>query len=361
MINTLQKLLTNWLLIDFTFKNHINVCIIDLTSSLPQSKKEVVKAEASESKEESKWENSSTTLDSAEDLLIDLYNREMGFSMVIDEMIKAKKPLIGHNQIYDIGFLYDQFIAPLPDSFLEFTEKWREWFPDNYDTKVVALNMKLKLFRKTDLESLYKTWRKDATVKEEVPFIIDSHPYFEKYRKQIDFFNNESENNWLHEAGFDAFMTGVIFMWLTKHKELILELKNKSSQAGKNSKNNKERQQKKQAKKLAKMNKSKKNKEDLANPEESSASNATEESSSVKIQSDELNVNVSPTVNEELKTESPSSNISHTTEINSGISSVEEKASVTNEESKIQSSNFKIKIGMNGQDKNLVLLNFKGR
>jgi len=46
----------------------------------------------------------------------------MGFSLVIEEIIKAKKPLIGHNSIYDIGFIYDQFIAPLPDTYLEFTK-----------------------------------------------------------------------------------------------------------------------------------------------------------------------------------------------------------------------------------------------
>jgi poly(A)-specific ribonuclease len=82
--------------------------------------------------------------------------KEMGFSLVIEELIKAKKPIVGHNLIYDMGFIYDQFIAPLPQTFLEFSEKWRECFPVTYDTKTIALLSNLKLFRRTDLESLYK-------------------------------------------------------------------------------------------------------------------------------------------------------------------------------------------------------------
>ena len=54
------------------------------------------------------------------------FEKEMGFSLVIEEMIKAKKPLVGHNFIYDVAFLYDQFIAPLPDTFLEFSQQWRD-------------------------------------------------------------------------------------------------------------------------------------------------------------------------------------------------------------------------------------------
>ena len=49
----------------------------------------------------------------------------------------AKKPLIGHNPMYDIAFLYEQFIEPLPDSFIEFCCKWKENFPVIYDTKVL--------------------------------------------------------------------------------------------------------------------------------------------------------------------------------------------------------------------------------
>lgn len=34
--------------------------------------------------------------------IINMYRNEMGFSLIIEEMINSKKPLIGHNCIYDI-------------------------------------------------------------------------------------------------------------------------------------------------------------------------------------------------------------------------------------------------------------------
>lgn len=37
----------------------------------------------------------------------DVYKLEMGFALVIEEMIKAKKPLIGHNCMYDWLYVYN--------------------------------------------------------------------------------------------------------------------------------------------------------------------------------------------------------------------------------------------------------------
>jgi hypothetical protein len=36
-----------------------------------------------------------------------LYFQEMGFSMVVDMLIEAKRPIVGHNMIYDIIYLYN--------------------------------------------------------------------------------------------------------------------------------------------------------------------------------------------------------------------------------------------------------------
>ena len=270
--------------------------------------------------------------------------------------------LIGHNQIYDIGFFYDQFIAPLPDTFLEFTEKWRECFPDNYDTKVIALNTKLKLFRKTDLESLYKTCRKDATIKEEVKFEIDKDPNFAKYQGQIDYFNNEEASNCLHEAGFDSLMTGIVFACLTKHKELLLELKNISTQAGKGSQKNKERQMKKEAKRQAKMEKNKnkkKTQENNQDSEETKTETTNEEKPIEENEQKDTNLEQNEDKEEnKIQTEEDQHKRKKNKSKKKQDNSQQE---IIVEENKNQSSNGKIKIGMNGQDRNLVLLNFKGR
>ena len=36
----------------------------------------------------------------------ELYNKELGFTRVIELLMKFKNPIIGHNMIYDLGFIY---------------------------------------------------------------------------------------------------------------------------------------------------------------------------------------------------------------------------------------------------------------
>lgn len=54
-----------------------------------------------------------------------LYTSEIGFTRVMQILIEAKKPLIAHNPQYDVGFLYEKFVAPMPPTFLEFCKEWR--------------------------------------------------------------------------------------------------------------------------------------------------------------------------------------------------------------------------------------------
>ena len=49
----------------------------------------------------------------------------MGFSKIIEELIQAQKPLIGHNMFLDILFIYQQFIDDLPPTLSEFITKVR--------------------------------------------------------------------------------------------------------------------------------------------------------------------------------------------------------------------------------------------
>ena len=36
-----------------------------------------------------------------------MYKAETGFSRVVQMLIDAKKPMIGHNPMYDIAFIYE--------------------------------------------------------------------------------------------------------------------------------------------------------------------------------------------------------------------------------------------------------------
>ena len=90
----------------------------------------------------------------------ELYVYEMGFSMVIKAMIEAKKPLIGHNCMYDCLYIYNQFVDKLPDNYAEFVTKWNALFPRTFDTKVLAFNS--KSFFKTSLGEVYEKCTNDG-------------------------------------------------------------------------------------------------------------------------------------------------------------------------------------------------------
>lgn len=68
-------------------------------------------------------------------------------------LISAKKPLIGHNMIYDVGFIFNQFYDDLPNSYDLFRKNWLELFPICYDTKVLSVST--NSFGKTDLSHLH--------------------------------------------------------------------------------------------------------------------------------------------------------------------------------------------------------------
>ena len=61
-----------------------------------------------------------------------------GISRVIQCLTKSQKPLVGHNFLLDIMHLIDQFLYPLPKSYLEFKEMVRCLFPIMYDTKFIS-------------------------------------------------------------------------------------------------------------------------------------------------------------------------------------------------------------------------------
>jgi len=81
-----------------------------------------------------------------------LFEYELGFSRIVELIIKAKKPLVGHNMFLDIMFLYQQFIADLPETLEEFIHNFSFYFPVIYDTKAIAEC--LNFFNNTTLNAM---------------------------------------------------------------------------------------------------------------------------------------------------------------------------------------------------------------
>ena len=85
-----------------------------------------------------------------------MYKAEIGFTQVIQILIDAKKPIIAHNPQMDILFVYEQFIAPLPDSFLEFCTEWKKHFPCIYDTRLIGKATLQAIFKKIGTDKKYQ-------------------------------------------------------------------------------------------------------------------------------------------------------------------------------------------------------------
>lgn len=113
--------------------------------------------------------------------------------------------------IYDIIYLYNQFIDELPETYYEFIEKWNQLFPHVYDTKV--LSCLAEYFGRTDLGKVYEKCTTDAQMKDAVTIHFDTQKGFTNYRGSALLAH-------YHEAAYDAYMTGYSFINILKFKEL---------------------------------------------------------------------------------------------------------------------------------------------
>lgn len=66
-----------------------------------------------------------------------------GFTLIFEEIWNSGKPLIGHNSLYDVLFLYSSFVDNLPSDYLNFKKALAEG-RRFYDTKYIATRLEEK-------------------------------------------------------------------------------------------------------------------------------------------------------------------------------------------------------------------------
>jgi hypothetical protein len=156
----------------------------------------------------------------------DLFKLEMGMSLVIEEIIKSKKPLVGHNPMYDWLYVYNQFVAPLPNSYTDFIREWNSKFPTTFDSKVLAF--KSMAFYRTSLGDVFDKCTNDDKFKKMLKFQFDLKGGCVNY-------DGTAMLSHYHEAAYDAHMTGVSFAQIMK----LLQMNKIMKPAGKNEKDKK--------------------------------------------------------------------------------------------------------------------------
>ncbi|XP_012615115.1 poly(A)-specific ribonuclease PNLDC1 isoform X1 [Microcebus murinus] len=135
-----------------------------------------------------------------------------GFSVFFQMLVKAQKPLVGHNMMMDLLHLHEKFYRPLPESYDQFKQNIHNLFPVIIDTKNVTKDIwkELNFPRVSNLSEVYEVLNSDLNpTKNSGPEIIHSNEC-EKY----------VETKYPHEAAYDAFLCGSV---LLKVAHLLLE------------------------------------------------------------------------------------------------------------------------------------------
>nr|XP_004652333.2 poly(A)-specific ribonuclease PARN [Jaculus jaculus] len=127
-------------------------------------------------------------------------NDAVGFSRVIHAISNSGKLVIGHNMLLDVMHTVHQFYCPLPVDLNEFKEVTTCVFPRLLDTKLMASTQPFKdIINNTSLAELEKRLK-------ETPFStpnVESAEGFPSY---------DTSSEQLHEAGYDAYITGLCFI-----------------------------------------------------------------------------------------------------------------------------------------------------
>ncbi|CAH0554377.1 unnamed protein product [Brassicogethes aeneus] len=141
-----------------------------------------------------------------EDIDEDLVDDLLGFTQVFRHLVKSKKPLIGHNCLLDVMLLINSFECDLPSSFSEFKKLSHSLFPTIYDTKRICFELKNlipeeKRYHDTSLGDLFEYF-KNGTGRH----VVLNSP-------AIDAVSESNLGNF-HEAGWDSYCSGYVFIRL---------------------------------------------------------------------------------------------------------------------------------------------------
>ncbi|NXH11114.1 PNDC1 ribonuclease, partial [Bucco capensis] len=128
-----------------------------------------------------------------------------GFTNLFQALVKAKKPLVGHNMLLDLMHLHDKFYKPLPESYEEFKRNIHNLFPVLIDTKTVikSIQKKCQFPRLSNLLETYMVLcSSNLNLRDPTCPVIALASDCSRY----------AEKKSPHEAGYDAFLCGSVFL-----------------------------------------------------------------------------------------------------------------------------------------------------
>ena len=144
--------------------------------------------------------------------------KSKGVKKIWDEIIKHQKIIIGHNLSIDILFCYSHLGETLPDDYLDFKNMAKTSFKGLYDTKVLYNNLAPKEDTKYDssLDAIYEKLFKKYQNSIDVNIPEGFNDYINSEKKRMNE-TDQNSNIYFHQADFDAFITGLVFCYITNN------------------------------------------------------------------------------------------------------------------------------------------------
>ncbi|XP_076623597.1 poly(A)-specific ribonuclease PARN isoform X2 [Colletes latitarsis] len=128
----------------------------------------------------------------------------IGLSALMKKISDSRKLIVGHNMLLDLCHIIHKFFGPLPESYLEFKSLVHSLFPRILDTKVLCQSQQFKEnVPSSNLSVLLKRVS-------QAPFNIPD----------VDSIGGRSYSTMTdkcHEAGYDAYITGICFIALCNY------------------------------------------------------------------------------------------------------------------------------------------------
>ncbi|XP_008121494.1 poly(A)-specific ribonuclease PNLDC1 isoform X1 [Anolis carolinensis] len=149
-----------------------------------------------------RWLLENTSYDSCQKEQIILCAK--GFTNLFQALVKAKKPLVGHNMMMDLLHLHEKFYNPLPENYEEFKKNMHTLFPIILDTKNISKSI-WKEFQFPQASSLSEVYEELCSVinttNQSCPEIFHARDCLRYTTKMC-----------LHEAAYDAFLCGSVLL-----------------------------------------------------------------------------------------------------------------------------------------------------
>jgi hypothetical protein len=146
----------------------------------------------------------------------------IGFTAVLDAIVAARKPIVGHNMLLDLMQCYEKFHGPLPERCAEFQRELHAWLGAGggvFDTKTLVDHAMQKVdsfathLAHTALENCFEVLSKHPFYGPEVQSTQPSVRGIDAAREYgAELMGSSQTPLQAHQAGYDAFMTGFVFL-----------------------------------------------------------------------------------------------------------------------------------------------------